>query len=167
MLAKSTPQSHHAIWVGLVMEGPSLEGDARALAGILGDAAGVVVVPEEELPLRTVHRLVQTHATALLAIGHAGQQERLSAILRVAATLASIRRIVLLHDAPAGPAFAADTPAILVLRDGPGARRALDAIVSRDRADTDLPARLPGASGAWQARAQPSDPVPFSNTSLA
>lgn len=166
MLAHSSPLPRHALWVGLTMEGASLAEDTCTLASVLGPAANVVVVPAHEPTLRTVHRLMQTHATALLAIGHADQGDRLASVLRVATTLASIRRIVLLHDTPADTGLPVDTSAILVLRDGPEARCALDAIVARDRATTDLPVRRPAASDAWQTRPIASVPSSISNTSL-
>lgn len=120
-------------WAGLAVQSEQLHNDERVLRDVLGHDAAIVVVDSDEPSLAGVRRLVRTGASAILVVADAYRAECLKPLLQVACSLASFRRIVLLHESQADIASWLQGTAILLLRDDAVVRACIRAIVAQDQ----------------------------------
>lgn len=107
----------------------------RALREILGAGAPVLLVDPQDSVFATVHRMVATGATGIVALAHERDDARFAPLLRVACSLASFRRVVVQHD-DAPLEAVRHVPGLILLRDCEAGRDALHELVARDTAAT-------------------------------
>lgn len=125
-----------ATWAGLAVRSEQLHNDERVLRDVLGHDAAIVVVDSDEPPVASVRRLVRSGASAILVVADAYRADCLKPLLQVACSLASFRRIVLLHESQADIASWFQGTAILLLRDDAVVRASIRAIVAHDQLQT-------------------------------
>lgn len=130
------PQSHSnpgPTWIGLLLGEFEHPLDADVIRQILGNDARMLLVGPHESPFATVHRMVGSGASSVVAVVRDEGASALAPLLRVASSLASFRRIVVIHDAAEMESLIG-LPGIVLLRDCPEIRSYLRDLVQHDTA---------------------------------
>jgi hypothetical protein len=129
----ASTNGHAVSWLGLLLGDSAEPIDVRALREILGAGAPVLLVDPQDSVFATVHRMVSTGATGIVALAHERDDARFAPLLRVACSLASFRRVIVLHD-DAPLEAVRHVPGLILLRDCEAGRDALREIVARETA---------------------------------
>lgn len=140
-------------WSGLLIEAAGQAAEEKTLREILGGDAVVLVMRGTDAAIDTVRGIVRSKSSCILTVMNAGIAPSLVPLLNIASSLASLRRIVVLHDASVEPNEAVLRRGVLMLRDCPEVRSALTALISRE-----LP---PGRQGPGLPQSSGCAPVEF------
>lgn len=119
-------------WAGLLIEAPGQVAEEKNLREILGGDAVVLVMRGTDAAIDSVRSIVRSKSSCLLTVMNAGIAPSLVPLLNIASSLASLRRIVVLHDASVEPNEAVLRRGVLMLRDCPEVRSALTALIARE-----------------------------------
>lgn len=120
-------------WVGLLIDTPRRETDEGILREVLGNESLLLVVRESDATLESVRRLLQSKASSILTVMGDRHAPVLASLLNIAGSLSSFRKIVVLHDASADGLRPFQDRGILMLRDCPEVRDALQTLVAKER----------------------------------
>jgi hypothetical protein len=144
-------------WAGLLIEAPGHTADENNLREILGNDAVVLVVRGTDAAIDSVRKIVGSRSSCILTEAGSGLLPELTPLLNIAASLSSLRRIVVLHDASVEPDQSMLRRGVLMLRDCPEVRSALTALVAKEMG-TGLEAGMRVNAGQSQsARCDESD----------
>lgn len=148
MIALTTP--HSSQWAGLIAASGHDERDATTIRELLGENATLLVLQAGDLPFDTIRELISRRIVNVLAVTDSEGLTRLEPVLTKASTLASFRRLVVLHDETCEGLNELISRGVLLLRDCPEVRAALthsgcgmDGVL---RSPLELPRTLPLAA---------------------
>lgn len=119
-------------WAGLLIEAPGQPTEEKNLREILGGDAVVLVMRGTDAAIDSVRSIVRSKSSCILTVMNAGIAPSLVPLLNIASSLASLRRIVVLHDSSVEPNEAVLRRGVLMLRDCPEVRSALTALIARE-----------------------------------
>ncbi|MBX3379145.1 MAG: hypothetical protein KF805_03545 [Phycisphaeraceae bacterium] len=119
-------------WAGLLIDSPRRPSEERSLREILGSDSVLLVVRESDTAACSIRSIVQSRSSSILTLLGDARSPKLESLLKIAGTLSSLRRIVVLHSVPAEDCAEFSRRGILVLRDCPEIRDALRELVARE-----------------------------------
>lgn len=119
-------------WVGLLIDTPRHETDEGILREVLGSESVLLVVRENDSTLESVRRLLKSQASSIVTVMGNRQAPTLTSLLNIAGSLSSFRKIVVLHDASVEGLRPFQDRGILMLRDCPEVREALQTLVAKE-----------------------------------
>ncbi len=114
----------------------------------------MLLVGPHESPFATVHRMVGSGASSVVAVVRDEGASALAPLLRVASSLASFRRIAVVHDATEANSLLG-LPGIVLLRNCPEIREYLRDLVRRDDAASAESSAASAHAAPQAARSRP------------
>lgn len=148
-VAVSHSDSPHA-WTGLLLDSIRRPANTTAIRTIVGPNAPILVVRESDLPAHTLRHLMQTGATNVLASSFRDDAILLTPLLKIICSLASFRRVILLHDMDPDTELSINHGGILLLRDCLETRSSLRSLIASE-----------SPKPFTDSRPAPKNPAPF------
>lgn len=119
-------------WAGLLIDTPRRAKDEHTLREVLGSDSVLLLIRDSDSAVDSVRRILQSRASSILTVMGDEHAPLLAPLLRIAGSLSSLRRIVVLHDASSEASEAFRQRGILMLRDCPEMRAALGDLVAKE-----------------------------------
>ena len=121
----STTTTASSLWAGLIAASSHNEDDTRTLQELLGNEAPILIVQPGDLPQDAVRVLISRKFVNVIAITDSAGLAAVTPILSLASTMASFRRLLVLHDGSSEGLDQLVRGGVLILRDCEEVRAAL------------------------------------------
>ncbi|MFA6045554.1 MAG: hypothetical protein WC718_11260 [Phycisphaerales bacterium] len=121
----STTTTASSLWAGLIAASSRNDQETRTLQDLLGDDAPILIVEPGELPHDAIRELISRRIVNVVAMTDREGLATVEPILSLASTLASFRRLVVLHDGTVNGVDYLLQHGVLILRDCDEVRQAL------------------------------------------
>lgn len=119
-------------WTGVLVDSARRLSDEARLREVLGNEPVVVVLRDSEPPLQSIRAILRARSASILALMSEHGSGTLDAFLKLAGTLASLRRIVVLHGDTTLGVGVFRKGGVLLVRDCPQTREALRVLVQNE-----------------------------------